>query len=842
MKRTIAKGIFLVALFILAINVISHFINRGNTDMTMEMGPATYPIVSVNLAGSQVNCLHGYTEIMETNYLKETITPLTNGRQVSLTIDKFDNSVSGLAFEVRNIDGSRLIENADITDLVEDKETITANFSIKDLIESNTEYTLVILVTLNDGKQIRYYTRIVYPENYYVEEKLDFVLDFSEKTFSKEAAKDLTKYLESNAEGDNTTYSKVNIHSSFNQVTWGNLNITRETRPSISIKELAEQTGSFALEYEVSTTEGKDKTYYNVREFYRVRYTSERIYLLEFERTMSQKFDTKAETFVKNKIMLGITDSQVELVESDGDNVFAFIINNQLYSYNIADNKLALLFAFQNEKNQDVRTKYQGHHIKILNVDEAGNVAFMVYGYMNRGRHEGCVGVSTYYYSSTVNTVEEMVYLPYYKSEALLEAEVEQLAYVNRTGTLYLMFDNAVYAVNLETRNYEVIVSGLREGCYQVSESNRMLVWQKEEEPYQGNQLILMNLNTGEQVEINAGTGEAIAPLGFMGEDLIYGIARKNDIVRDNTGNTVFPMYCVRIQNEIAGILKEYAQADTYIVGCEIIDNQITLHRVTRQEEAYVGIEDDQIVNSEAVASASNYVETVVTENYEKIVQIAVKDEINKASLKELTPKEVLFEGGRLTLLSDMQTEDNRYYVYGKNDVEGIFMDAGNAINLAYDISGVVVNDSGSYIWKKGNRSTKNQIMAITGELVSEDRDSLAVCLDTMLSYEGISRNSAYMLRQGETVLSILGENLENASVLDLTGCSLDAVLYYVNQDIPVLATLEDGNAVLIVGFNELNVVIMDPQTGEVFKMGMEDTTKWLEENGNCFITYTRNE
>ena len=150
MKRTIAKGIFLVALFILAINVISHFINRGNTDMTMEMGPATYPIVSVNLAGSQVNCLHGYTEIMETNYLKETITPLTNGRQVSLTIDKFDNSVSGLAFEVRNIDGSRLIENADITDLVEDKETITANFSIKDLIESNTEYTLVILGTLND--------------------------------------------------------------------------------------------------------------------------------------------------------------------------------------------------------------------------------------------------------------------------------------------------------------------------------------------------------------------------------------------------------------------------------------------------------------------------------------------------------------------------------------------------------------------------------------------------------------------------------------------------------------------------------------------------------------------
>ena len=76
--------------------------------------------------------------------------------------------------------------------------------------------------------------------------------------------------------------------------------------------------------------------------------------------------------------------------------------------------------------------------------------------------------------------------------------------------------------------------------------------------------------------------------------------------------------------------------------------------------------------------------------------------------------------------------------------------------------------------------------------------------------------------------------------MLDLTGCSLDAVLYYVNRDIPVLALMEDGSAVLIVGFNDLNTVILNPLTGTIRRMGMNDSRDWFEENGNQFITYVR--
>ena len=74
--------------------------------------------------------------------------------------------------------------------------------------------------------------------------------------------------------------------------------------------------------------------------------------------------------------------------------------------------------------------------------------------------------------------------------------------------------------------------------------------------------------------------------------------------------------------------------------------------------------------------------------------------------------------------------------------------------------------------------------------------------------------------------------------VLDHTFCSLDEVLYFVNRDIPVLALLEDGSGVLLVGFNETSVGIMNPQTGTIYRMGMNDAKNWFEENGNQFITY----
>ena len=92
-----------------------------------------------------------------------------------------------------------------------------------------------------------------------------------------------------------------------------------------------------------------------------------------------------------------------------------------------------------------------------------------------------------------------------------------------------------------------------------------------------------------------------------------------------------------------------------------------------------------------------------------------------------------------------------------------------------------------------------------------------------------------YLLRDKNKWLAPLPPIIANTIIVPF-------VLYYVNQDIPVLAILEDGEAVLVTGFNEFNVVIMEPATGKLYKKGMNDATAWFAENGNHFITYMRTE
>lgn len=843
MRKTLIKGAVVIIVFFSALFVISNLMNKGNADMTTEMGEASYPVIAMNYGGFRINVLHGYHEAMEVSQMRESLTPLVSGRKVNLDIDTYGTRVDGIRFEVRSVDGSRLIEDTAIEEYEQSEDQVKVSFGIKDLIENNREYLLVLILTVRGGEQIRYYTRIINPEEYYVADKLEYIMDFSTKTFDKEAARDLTKYLESNAEGDNTTFGRVTIHSSFQQVTWGELDVKRVTGTEITIKDLGPETGNFVMEYYVSMPYGGETCYYRVKEYYRIRYTEERIYLLDYERTMNQIFDEKGKAYANNKIMLGITGEDTPLKESDGGNIVSFVTGNRLYSYNLTDNKLALLFGFYNEENMDSRTLYDGHKIKILNIDEGGNVIFLVYGYMNRGRHEGQVGISVSFYDSSVNTVEEMIYIPCTQPQSILMEEVDQLAYINKNGKLYLMWENRMYGIDIVNRSSEIMVEDLTEENYKVSDSNRMVVWQKMDERQKSRELVLMNLVSGSQKTIRAGSGERIIPIGFMEEDLIYGIAKEGDIQEDYTGNLIIPMYVVRIENETVGVLKEYKQEDVYVVSGQVQGNQIILERVVKQEDgSFVETVEDQIMNSESESQTQNTIEIAAVDKYEKLVQISLKNRIETDSLMHLTPKEVLFEGGRSIMLSESLEETEKYYVYGKYGIETVSTEAGRAIKLADSISGIVAAEDGSYIWKKGNRSLRNQIMAIQGEQMSEERSSLAVCLDTILAYEGIVRNSEYMLRRGDSVLTILKESLEDEQIFDLTGCTLDSVLYYVNKDIPVLAMMEDGSAVLIIGFNEKNTVIMNPETGTVYKVGMNDSTAWFEQNGNRFITYIKEE
>lgn len=856
-RNWIRRGIIAIV-FIVSLLIFSVILNQGNTDMTMEMEPASLPVVSILIDDYKVNEMHGYVQRMEEATIRESLTPIEADREVAFQIDMYGQELKELRFEVRSVDGDRLIEDTRVTDYTREEDSISASVNLKDLISENVEYNFILVVTLTDGREIYYYTRVIQNDYMLTTEKLDFILDFHNKTFDKEAAKELSVYLEPSSEGDNSNFGNVDIHCNLNQVSWGNMDVTEVEETTVTICELSENLASVRLGSIVQVKNGKITNIYRVEEFYRIRYTKERSYLLNYNRSMEELFPMEKSSFANNKIVLGIQSKDIQMAESDGGNILAFENAGRLYCYDVTENKLSQLYAFFDEENFDARTYYDRSKIKILDVEENGNVSFMVYGYMNRGTHEGEVGVEVFYYNHILNTIEEQIFIGYEKSPQILMADIEKLAYVNRNNALFALIDGAIYKIGIEGKNSEVVVSGLSENNFYVSKSNQMVVWQEDSDTLGAQKLMLMNLNSEEVSYIQAGTGEYCKALGFMNEDVIYGLANAYDVSEDQLGSVVFPMKEIVIQAENGSVLKRYHNEDVYILDGEINGNQLNLIRAkgtrreqTEQEAEGVSkplpleltlITDDQITSNVEEEIGTNKIATAVTDLYETIQQIELKKEIEVKSLQFLTPKEVMYEGGRTLVLENEEETVDRYMVYTQGELSAIFSEPGKAVLYAYEQVGTVIDQNGNEIYRRGEVVTRNQIMAIKEAEATKEKSSLAVCLNTILQYEGVSRNTEHMLTQGETAYGILKNVLKDYKILNLTGCTMDAMLYYVNQDIPVLAMKDDETAVLIIGFNQQNIVLMDPGNGKIYKKGMNDSRAMFDENGNCFMTYIREE
>jgi len=72
--------------------------------------------------------------------------------------------------------------------------------------------------------------------------------------------------------------------------------------------------------------------------------------------------------------------------------------------------------------------------------------------------------------------------------------------------------------------------------------------------------------------------------------------------------------------------------------------------------------------------------------------------------------------------------------------------------------------------------------------------------------------------------------------LLDARGCSLGQVQYFLGQGYPVLGYGQDGEPFLLTGYDQYNVTIFQQESGESWKMGLNDATNYFLSSGNDFI------
>lgn len=839
MRKGTIKAAVLITIFVIAVIVFGKLTNHANEDLTTEMEEATFPVISLYYNETQINQLHGYAQEMDAVYMRDTITPIADNRKLPITIQTYQTPVDTISYEIRSLDAGRLIANADVNSYEEKRGRISAELEIQNLLEADEEYLLII--QLESGSDvIYYYTRIMEAVDYYVDECVDFVLDFNDKTFNDETTGTLATYMEKTT-GDNTTLQYVTLNSSLKQVGWADFNGERLTEPVPSIKEMTSTYNVIVLDYVVTCVgENGESEYYNVEEYYRVRYTSNRMYLLNFERTTEQIFRGENDTVYDKYIQLGIRSSEVDYKTNEAGTMVAFVQEGELWSYKQEENTLSKVFSFRGYEGIDERENYGEHDIKIVGIDEAGSVDYMVYGYMNRGIHEGEVGIAVYHYDSVTNANEERVFIPSYKSYEVMKSELGQLMYVNEGGELFLMVDGTIYGIDLNTLETRKLIENVSEDAFAVSESNRYIAWSEESNGLGASKIQVMNLSNQKIVELKGNSNELVKPLGFMGEDFVYGIAKRSDIFEDAAGNTTFPMCKIKIVDVVSEELTElktYQKNGYYISGVEIDDYTMYLNRIKYNGTAYVDADQDMIMDREGGSGNIVNITSTYSDEKQTQVQIELATLVDEHEPKLLTPQETLLLEERVVDLQK-DTDTQYYYVYVKGDVLLATDDITEAVRVANAGMGMVIGDNQQYVWKRSRKTNQPAFSDIIVGAEDEDAGSIAQCINAMLQREGINISVAALIEGGETPRSILHNTLKDKMVLDLTGCGVEEILYYVSCGNPVFAMTGSDEAVLVVGYDSSNIIIYDPRSGSTYREPMEEAEEIFGNAGNVFFSY----
>ncbi len=838
MRKGTIKAVVLIIIFIAAVLIFGKLTNHNNEDMTTEMEEAKLPVISLYQNDTEMNRLHGYVNEMNAAYMRDTITPIPKDRLLPIVIQTYDTPVDAISYEIRSLDASRLIANAEVASYKEEQGKIHAELEIQNLLEKGTEYLLIL--RLESGSQsICYYTRIIEQESH-VEECIDFVLDFHDKTFNKETTGSLATYMEKTT-GDNSTLHYVSLNSSLKQLGWADFEGERLAKPIPSVKEITDTYNVIVLDYVVTRVgDNGESEYYNVEEYYRVRYTTNRIYLLNFERVMEQIFRGESCQPYEQYLPLGIRSGEVEYRTNESATAVAFVQEGELWSYHMQANTLAKVFSFRGYEGIDERENYGEHDIKIAGVDETGSVDYLVYGYMNRGVHEGEVGLAVYHYDSVSNTNEEQVFIASDKSYQMLKAELGQLMYVNEAGELFLMMNGTVYGVELGTRNVREVVNNLQEGAYAVSNSGRYIAWCEAKKGMGGSVIRVMDLSDMVTTEISAENGTLVKPLGFMEEDFVYGIARESDIFADAVGSVAFPMYQVKIVDvtqEALTELKIYEKTGYYVDGVQIEGSAMYLERMRKSGTDYVPAEGDMIMNRESEAGGAAEIATAVSEEKQTEVLLKFQEVLNEKTPKLLTPKETILLEERVASLPQKGDAGN-YYVYVKGEIAASTENVAEAVKLANETMGVVIDSDQRYIWKRARKTAQPRLSDIAASTEDASAGSIAQCMNVMLQKEGLNMNVQALLESGETPKSVLRNTLKEHTVLDLTGCSTDEILYYVSLGTPVFAMTGNDSAVLVVGYDSTGVLLYEPGTDATVRKTLAEVDALFANAGNVFFTY----
>lgn len=817
-KIAVLLLIFIAAVAIYFVWPLRHREENGVNATYTVMEEAVLPVVYPTILGQEMAPLFGHREEKAVTAERDSLLVLSGDRRLPIRIE-YGEQIRTLQYEIRSMDMEHLVERTELTGWTAGDGEIRVELPIQNLMKTGTEYQLGIGAVLSDGTSAWYYARIIQLDNTHGAEMLALAEEFSQKTFHYDSAQDLTMYMESSPSADNSSFGTVTLKNSFTQMTWGNLGVERGSRTYTTLKELSGDLANIQLDYCVTRDEDGKQELYFVTENFTMKWTGQRIYMMDYHRTMNQVFSGSRDLYSGKRILLGITDGEdLYAGKSPGGQFMAFVVNRELWMYDSAGGRSIRVFAFGGSDVDDVRANRDRHDVEVLEISDTGDVDFLVYGYMNRGSHEGATGISYNHYDAETNALEEQFFLPAAEPFSELKLDIQKLAHKGANGVFYLYMGNSVYGIDLKSREYVVVAAGLDGERFSVSADGSRLAWQENTGVYDSRMLHIMDLDTGDKTQIGDGKSNAYRILGFVGSDCIYGVGEYGDYITSNGRVKGLYLKSLDIVDRNMESAMHYEKNGSYIRDVEVDDSRIHLKLVRERNGGFFGnvSEDTLVCNADALPGRMDGIGWYASETKGRIYFVQLtKDIASSQQIKNVSPKKLVLEDGneiRLELAKRAETAVE-FYAYGRGRLLGSFQSFADAADAAYDCMGFVTAGRNTVIWARANRSGSYYIrdVASAARRIERYRQEF----DGTSSWDG------------------------DVLLLDASGCTLNQALYFVGRNIPVLVYTGEGRFLYLTGYDQTHVRVMDPVTGQTETMAADAAKEYFDRLGNDYICCT---
>ncbi|MEE1229338.1 MAG: hypothetical protein U0K57_10265 [Lachnospiraceae bacterium] len=846
-KRRVIYSVLAVVIFILAVIAFNYHESSKMGERVSELANAKYPVMAVGSDSADYNKMSAYVSKVDLSVVRNRYTVLGENRTLKLKLHNYGYDITAIHYNLFESDPQDPTEKGTINKLTANKKegVREGTINFKTNIEQGKTYYLRLSVRLNDSQVVYYYTKLVNGSGYGLDDYLTFAKNFHEATLNRDNFnKDYSSYLETDINKQVNTLQNINIKSSSEMVTYGTMVVKEEGTPRFEVCEINGTYAVLRLRSILSCqiAEGLVQ-YYDVDETFKMRYTPQRMYLLDYQRSMNSYYNKDMIDSANNYIGLGIhAADKIDYKSADGGKKVCFVSEGQLWYYDYNNSNVMQVYSSFSDNIADLRNDNDEQGIKVLKFNKKGDITYLVYGYINRGSREGYNGIEIVHYDASSNTNRELAFLKTSAPYESMDNDIGYFSYLSKDNVFYCQVDGDFHEVDLKKGKDKILRSGIVNDSLTASKQQNIIAITSSKEKEDNTEIDMIDLETGKKKTFTADSDERICSVGFLSNDFIYGVADAKDVHIKRSGAVEFPIKILHIVNIDGKEIRNYSKAGRYITDMKIEGNVLEMRFSAKKGSRFVKTSQTDYIRykedeNNRVSLTTEYSTVYYTQLYMRFpsdVYVQVEPDLVSSRVVMDKPRKVvtLKRSGKSAL---------QYYVYASGVKKDVYTDLTDAILAADEARGIVIDSRENVLWQCIFEDYDQVAGMDQVEKVASDKYSLAGCLAMIAGVNGKTARADLIyhdIKKNPKSMSKLIQEYSGKRALNLNGCTTDEILYYISKGSPVLAKLTQNRYVIVMSYNQTKIRYLDPVTGNSTAENRDTVAGELKKAGNRFYSY----